>query len=181
MSTKCTLDSGPKHHLYVELFESDMVYLEIEETEFLAWKNGVRVAIPLEVWDHIRAKSVVAKEFWGDENSPDAPPFDFPQSGMIAPSVMPCVVQKKAPASSPTTLPLMPVRFSNRLVWDISVSDSSPVVKGTLFTVNWVISKIKDGYGWSEIMRLNPQLTEDDIRVCMGYTVAEGNGTESGL
>ena len=62
------------------------------------------------------------------------------------------------------------------LVMDPSVSDTSPVVKGTWVTVGHVVSLIVDGWTWGDILRTHPELTEEDIRVCLAYTIAQDNG-----
>jgi uncharacterized protein (DUF433 family) len=66
--------------------------------------------------------------------------------------------------------------WQNRLVFEPSVSEDSPVVKGTWVTVSQVVSLVVDGWTWSDILRTHPELTEDDIRVCLAYSVAEDNG-----
>lgn len=58
-----------------------------------------------------------------------------------------------------------------RLEMDPHVSDSSPVIKGTWVTVSHVISLIVDGWAWADVLRAHPELTEDDIRACLSYTV----------
>jgi uncharacterized protein (DUF433 family) len=50
------------------------------------------------------------------------------------------------------------------------------VIKGTWVTVSQVVSLIVDGWSWSDILRTHPELTEDDIRICLAYTVAEEEG-----
>ncbi len=60
----------------------------------------------------------------------------------------------------------------SRFVTHPNVSDHSPVIKGTLVTVSHVVSLIVDGWTWSDILRAHPELTEDDIRACLAYTVA---------
>jgi uncharacterized protein (DUF433 family) len=67
-------------------------------------------------------------------------------------------------------------RWQDRLVFDPSVSTASPVVKGTWITVSHVLSLIVDGWAWSDILRTHPELTEEDIRTCLAYTVAEEQG-----
>jgi uncharacterized protein (DUF433 family) len=61
-------------------------------------------------------------------------------------------------------------RWQDRLVFDFSVSETSPVVKGTWVTVRHVVSLIVDGWAWSDILRTHPELTEDDVRTCLAYT-----------
>jgi uncharacterized protein (DUF433 family) len=41
--------------------------------------------------------------------------------------------------------------------------------------VSHVVSLIVDGWTWSNILRTHPELTEEDIRTCLAYTVAEDN------
>jgi uncharacterized protein (DUF433 family) len=66
-------------------------------------------------------------------------------------------------------------QWNERLIFDDNVSDSSPVVKGTWVTVSHVVSLVVDGWTWSDILRTHPELTEDDIRACLAYTVAQDN------
>jgi uncharacterized protein (DUF433 family) len=66
--------------------------------------------------------------------------------------------------------------WQDRLVFDFNVSEASPVVKGTWVTVSHVVSLIVDGWTWGDILRTHPELTEDDLRVCLSYTVAQDNG-----
>jgi uncharacterized protein (DUF433 family) len=63
-----------------------------------------------------------------------------------------------------------------RLIYDFNVSETSPVVKGTWVTVSHVVSLIVDGWTWGDILRTHPELTEEDIRVCLAYTIAQDNG-----
>ena len=63
--------------------------------------------------------------------------------------------------------------WRDRLVFDPEVSTRSPVVKGTWITVNHVVSLIVDGWAWADILKTHPELTEDDIRACVAYTVEE--------
>jgi uncharacterized protein (DUF433 family) len=61
--------------------------------------------------------------------------------------------------------------WRDRLTFDLNVSKSSPVVKGTWVTAGHVVSLIVDGWSWSDILRTHPELTEDDVRACLAYTV----------
>ena len=65
--------------------------------------------------------------------------------------------------------------WDGRLVFDFDVSDTSPVVKGTWIAVAHVVSQIVDGCTWADILRSHPELTEDDIRACVAYAMAEEN------
>lgn len=69
-----------------------------------------------------------------------------------------------------------PPRWQDRLVFDFNVSETSPVVKGTWVTVGHVVSLIIDGWSWSDVLRTHPELTEDDVRICLAYTVDQDNG-----
>jgi len=58
MSTKSTLVSGPKFHLFAECFDpKENVWLELEDCSFEASPQGVRVEIPLAIWEVIRQHS----------------------------------------------------------------------------------------------------------------------------
>ena len=70
------------------------------------------------------------------------------------------------------------MRWQDRLVFDFNVSEISPVVKGTWVTAGHVVSLIVDGWTWSDILRTHPELTEDDVRTCLAYTVAQDNGSD---
>jgi uncharacterized protein (DUF433 family) len=72
----------------------------------------------------------------------------------------------------------MPVRWQDRLVFDFSVSETSPVIKGTWITVSRVVSLIVDGWNWSDVLRAHPELTEDDIRTCLAYSVEQDDQGE---
>ncbi len=64
-------------------------------------------------------------------------------------------------------------RWQDRLVFDENVSDDSPVVKGTWVTVAQVVTRIVDGFTWADILRTHPELTEDDIRVCLAFAMEQ--------
>jgi len=63
------------------------------------------------------------------------------------------------------------VRWEDRLTFDENISQTSPVVTGTWVTANQVVSRIVDGWSWSDVLRSYPELTECDIRACLAYTV----------
>jgi uncharacterized protein (DUF433 family) len=65
----------------------------------------------------------------------------------------------------------MSPRWQDRLVFDFNVSETSPVVKGTWVTVGHVVSLIVDGWTWADVLRTHPELTEDDVRTCLAYSV----------
>lgn len=74
MSTKCTLDHGETFHLYADMFRANTVYLELRGVEFEARPSGVTVAIPLEVWDRLRAKTADPEAYWWDDGEDATPP-----------------------------------------------------------------------------------------------------------
>ncbi|HWE40114.1 MAG TPA: DUF433 domain-containing protein [Isosphaeraceae bacterium] len=63
--------------------------------------------------------------------------------------------------------------WRDRLAFDPEVSDTSPVVRGTWVSVAHVVSLIVDGWSWADILRDHPELTDDDIRACLAYTVED--------
>lgn len=67
-------------------------------------------------------------------------------------------------------------RWQDRLVFDFNVSETSPVVKGTWVTVGHVVSLIVDGWTWADVLRSHPELTEDDVRTCLAYSVEHDHG-----
>ncbi len=66
-----------------------------------------------------------------------------------------------------------PERWRSRLVMDLEVSDSSPVIRGTWITVEQVISRIVEGWTWDDLLRDHPELTTDDIRACLAFTIED--------
>lgn len=83
----------------------------------------------------------------------------------------PCLPELDEESDAPESV------WATRLAMDANVSESSPVVRGTWVTVDHVVSLIVDGWNWSEILRTHPELTEDDVRACLAYTV-EKDGHE---
>ena len=71
-------------------------------------------------------------------------------------------------------------RWQDRLVFDENVSDDSPVVKGTWVTVSQVVTRIVDGFTWADILRTHPELTEDDIRVCLAFAIEQESDDSQG-
>jgi uncharacterized protein (DUF433 family) len=61
--------------------------------------------------------------------------------------------------------------WSVRLKMDPSVSETSPVVRGSWVTVDHVVGLIVDGWMWADILRTHPKLVEDDIRACLEYSI----------
>lgn len=58
-----------------------------------------------------------------------------------------------------------------RLVIDANASEDSPVVRGTRVTVDLIIGLIEDGWAWLDILRVYPELNEDDIRAAVSWQV----------
>ena len=63
MSTKSSIAHGSNFHLYSEIFDDAHVYLELEGVKFEASECGVKVAIPLPVWEAIRRHTPVDLTF----------------------------------------------------------------------------------------------------------------------
>ena len=61
--------------------------------------------------------------------------------------------------------------WTTRLVLDPQVSETSPVVRGTWVTVAMVIDHIVEGWTWADVLRMHPEITADDIRACLEYTI----------
>jgi uncharacterized protein (DUF433 family) len=80
------------------------------------------------------------------------------------------------PADDDSPMP----RWQDRLVFDENVSDDSPVVKGTWVTVSQVVTRIVDGFTWADILRTHPELTEDDIRVCLAFAIEQESDDSRG-
>lgn len=116
-----------------------------------------------------------------------------PVGGGSAPASAPAVAPKSRPGPEiePNEWPIVPSAdcegwgadpgpretfapdWRDRLVFDFDVSDISPVVKGTWITVSHVVSLIVDGWTWADILRAHPELTEEDVRTCLAYAVAQ--------
>jgi uncharacterized protein (DUF433 family) len=71
-------------------------------------------------------------------------------------------------------------RWRSRLTFDPEVSESSPVVRGTWVTASRVVGLVVDGWTWADILRAHPELTEDDLRACLAYTVEQEDGFRPG-
>lgn len=82
------------------------------------------------------------------------------------------------PTAAPPVAPETPDdgRWSSRLVFDPQVCEASPVVRGTWVTASHVVSLVVDGWSWADILRAHPELTEDDLRACLAYTVEQQEG-----
>ena len=54
MSTKSTIACGEKFHLYHEVFESEFVYLGLEDVNYEILSNEIRLEIPVYIYEYIR-------------------------------------------------------------------------------------------------------------------------------
>ena len=65
--------------------------------------------------------------------------------------------------------------WRSRLAIDPMVSQTSPVVRGTWVTAQRICSLVIDNWTWADLLRTHPELTEDDIRSCLAYSVEQEN------
>lgn len=65
--------------------------------------------------------------------------------------------------------------YSDRLAMYPEVSQQSPCIKGTWVTAAHVTSQIVDGWTWSDILARHPEISEDDIRACLAWTIEQDN------
>jgi uncharacterized protein (DUF433 family) len=72
------------------------------------------------------------------------------------------------------------IRWQDRLILDVNVSEDSPVVKGTWVTVSQIVSLIVDGFTWADILRSHPELVEDDIRACLAFAIEQESDRSGG-
>ncbi len=124
----------------------------------------------LESLDHLKAlaRQAVAEPIL---DSPVASDFDadlFSNEWPIVPDSGLDEIEASAESVEPEA-----TTWHYRLVYDFNVSEISPVVKGTWVTVGHVVSLIVDGWTWSDILRSYPELTEEDVRTCVAYAMAE--------
>ena len=79
-------------------------------------------------------------------------------------------------SAAPGAAPSVAVpRWQERLVYDFNISETSPVVRGTWVTVAHVVTLVVDGWTWAEILRDHPELSEEDVRICLSFAT-EGDG-----
>jgi uncharacterized protein (DUF433 family) len=71
-------------------------------------------------------------------------------------------------------------RRDHRLEFDDTVSEDSPVVKGTLVTASQIVSLVVDGYSWEHILHTHPELCPEDIRACLDYAYTLGDEVHAG-
>jgi uncharacterized protein (DUF433 family) len=102
--------------------------------------------------------------------------FFDPFRSEIEPNEWPVVPFDRSDESAIEVLPVedeeTPI-WRDRLVFDFEVSDVSPVIRGTWITVSHVVSLIVDGHTWADILRSHPELSEDDVRACVAFAVAQ--------
>lgn len=63
--------------------------------------------------------------------------------------------------------------WRDRLAFDPAISRATPIVKGTWVTASQVVALIVDGWTWDDILSDYPELTYDDLRACLSYTLGE--------
>jgi uncharacterized protein (DUF433 family) len=138
----------------------------IRPTELDRASRSMREA--LESLDYLRARTRPAPDLLFDDEDSDTNILsnEWP--------IVPCEGLDDLP-EDPDPLEVEVPSWQDRLVFDFEVSDVSPVVTGTWITVSHVISLIVDGWAWSDILRSHPELTEEDIRTCVAYAMAEEN------
>jgi hypothetical protein len=68
MSTRCTLDQSEDHCLFVDCAEPYHVFLRLKGGTFVARPGTVTVAIPLDLWQRIRAVTIDPANCWDDED-----------------------------------------------------------------------------------------------------------------
>lgn len=90
------------------------------------------------------------------------------ESEVGMPSPHPAPVGKPADRNEP----VVPDHLSDRLAWDLNVTDHCPVVKGTWISTQHIINLIVDGRRWENILWTHPELTENDIWAALAYVVA---------
>lgn len=79
---------------------------------------------------------------------------------------------------SPLTVYIHDENLSDLLINDI---ENGIIVKGTFVTVKEIESLVIDGCTHSDILKLYPELNEDDIRACITYAVMhQDDGDEDG-
>lgn len=61
------------------------------------------------------------------------------------------------------------MRWQDRITLDPAILVGKPVIKGTRISVELVVSLLAQGWKDADIIRNYPNLTEDDIRACLGY------------
>jgi len=138
----------------------------IRSTELDRASRSMRDA--LESLDYLRSRP---------QTTPEVPFDDQDLEDEILPNewpIVPCDEFDDLPGIPDATIEEA-TSWQDRLVFDFEISDVSPVVKGTWVTVSHVVSLIVDGWTWSDILRSHPELTEDDIRTCVAYAMAEEN------
>jgi len=96
-------------------------------------------------------------------------PDDLPIDPMPVAEFSPPDAEIADPAADAAAEDLPPTRWQDRLVFDFNISGDSPVVRGTWVTVAQVVTLIVDGQTRADLLRSHPELTEEDIRVCLAY------------
>jgi hypothetical protein len=148
--------------------DAESTKVRVRSTELDRASRSMREA--LESLDYLRARVVRQAPVldFEDEADTEIMPNEWP--------IVPCdefddFLEPPEVSDSDDEIP----SWQGRLVFDLDVSDISPVVKGTWITVAHVVSQIVDGWTWADILRSHPELTEDDIRTCVAYAMSEEN------
>lgn len=68
-------------------------------------------------------------------------------------------------------LPARDLSTSSHLKKEALIGDGTPLIKGTLISAGRVIGHIVEGWSWSEILAIYPELSESDIRECLAYSI----------
>ena len=63
------------------------------------------------------------------------------------------------------------IEATSRLELNPNVSETSPCIRGTWVTGRMIVCGITEGFTWSDVLRMHPEITEDDIRAALAYTV----------
>ncbi len=69
------------------------------------------------------------------------------------------------------------VNWRQRIVVSPDLHHGDPCIKGTRIPVSVILGSLADGMTTQEILEVYPQLTEEDIRAALTYTV-EMSGTK---
>ena len=141
------------------------------EAETLANRAARALEVAIQTLDMLQGRRGDVTEI-GDDDDADIAADDFESNEW---PVVPTESETLADLDDElvTSKQAEPPIWRGRLVYDFDVSDHSPVIKGTWITVAHVVSLIVDGATWADILRTHPELSEQDIRLCVAYAVAE--------
>ncbi|MFX1238282.1 MAG: DUF433 domain-containing protein [Promethearchaeota archaeon] len=60
--------------------------------------------------------------------------------------------------------------FNDRIATDPMILSGKPVVRGTRIPISIVLTMLRDGASFQEIIEEYPRITEDDIRAVLDYS-----------